>query len=132
MGLSMICGKEDFSIGYGWFMGLRRSIVRAFECKHGTFCTEDKYFQACISGVGRYEIMDLDYSDKIINHWQKLEGFLFHSDCGGMMTPNQCKDTLVGLASLVEHIDEEHREGLNGLIGILTESVFTKTKIKFC
>ena len=109
LALSATGFEKTLSIGYGGFAGFRLCLARAYSEKHGKMYEE--------------MLRKMYVTDDFLKEWDKdcdkdLDILLWHSDCGGKLTPSECTRIKNSLLKLnIE--DEDYKEFFNDFIELL-------------
>ena len=101
MGLCLqATGTENLHIGYGGFSLLRRDIAKAYSQKHGDL------YSTMLKNIrtGLPDGFTEDWNDGCDDD---LDILLWHSDCDGRLTPQECRKIYKSLEKLNVEFDNE-------------------------
>jgi hypothetical protein len=105
MGLALTAKDyiETLHIGYGGFAFFRKEIAKAYSEKHG------KMYSDMISNFGK------TITPEFIEEWNKdgnenLDILLWHSDCGGKLTPQESRKIYNELIKLTPKFEDPFYE----------------------
>lgn len=118
--------SKNVRIGYFHFNRMRLQIARAYSEKHGKLY--EKATSLCFS---------VNF-DEIVEEWNKdcdddLDILLWHSDCDGSFTYQECRKIMKALQKLtVVFEDEVLRNNYEDFCAILTHCAKRRVKLIFC